>query len=269
MKNLKSLPILSRHLVLAGILLVTAAVPAQATLVLQYLFDEGTGTTVADTGATPAANATLNGSWVADSPGAYSHSGSTVGLSGDTSLAASTSTASKLNGISAVTITGWIKLSQAPTQFDRIVGSGGLELWFDSASTLNFWNSNQGGGIKSNNINNPFVLNEWVFFASVFNGTNNVEFFTGTTSDAVSQLGGSIAASTGSSTVTTVVEIGGTPRSSSDRTPSGYFSDIRIYDETLDSTALESVRSAAIPEPGAFALLAGACAALAVLRRRR
>jgi len=138
--------------VLAVALLAIAAVPAQASLVLQYLFDEGTGTTVADTGETPALNATLNGAWVADSPGAYSHSGSSVGLSGNTSLAASTNTATKLSGISAVTITGWIKLSQAPAALDRIVGSGGLELWFDSASRLTFWNSQQGAGVSSNNV---------------------------------------------------------------------------------------------------------------------
>lgn len=69
-----------RQSLVAAVVLACASVQSPGSLLLQYKFDEGTGTTAADSAALPA-NATVSGTtWVADSPGAYAYSVSTVGM---------------------------------------------------------------------------------------------------------------------------------------------------------------------------------------------
>ncbi|MDA3874500.1 MAG: PEP-CTERM sorting domain-containing protein [Kiritimatiellae bacterium] len=115
-------------------------------------------------------------------------------------------------------------------------------------------------------------MNEWVFLAVTYDSTitegENVFFYLGNEVSSVIQSDtgtqtGSIIASTQH------LEIGGTPATSNDRTPSAFFNDVRIYDQALSLEELESIRGVAIPEPGTWALmLVGLTGALALGRRR-
>ena len=267
-----------RQLLAAAVLLVCASGQSHGGLLLQYKFNEGSGTTAADSGTGSPANAIVTGSWVSSSPGiAYASSVSTVGMvtSGTSNAAISTSSnLSKLNSMTDVTLTGWVNLAEAPASLDRLFGTGPsfLQLWFNSDSTLRFHINNQDAPI-SNNVTNPFALNTWVFFASTYDGNggaNNLKYYTGTQTGTVTQLGTSVTFAEYTATNIATLEIAGTPQSGSDRTPIGRFSDFRIYNEVLSSSALEAVRvEALVPEPSSFALLAAGFGALVLFRRRR
>ena len=270
-----------RQLLAAAVLLVCASGQSHGGLLLQYKFNEGSGTTAADSGTGSPANAIVTGSWVSSSPGiAYASSVSTVGMVNSGSSNAAISTSSNLSKISSmrdVTFTGWVNLAAKPSNFFGLFSTGttGIpsNVWFSGSGNglgLNF----TGGDSASNNTNDAFPLNTWVFFAVTYDGdvsTNNVNYYTGTQTGTVSRLGTTVsyAAGTTQSNVT-VLEIAGRPGTTLARTPSGYFSDFRIYNEVLSSSALEAVRvEALVPEPSSFALLAAGFGALVLFRRRR
>jgi hypothetical protein len=193
---------------------------------------------------------------------------------------ADTSSNSAFN-LDAITITLWVNLSQA-NDGDRLVSSltatTGFDLYLkkdyltDGDFRLSFGFNSTSGAVQSTD-NAAYQLDQWVFIAvtydSTITGSDNVFFYVGDEASGV--VMNDSGSKTGSIlTSTQDLEIGGTPASTSDRTPTALFNDVRIYDGALDLASLESVRTAVIPEPSQAALLFGfvTVGALALKRRR-
>lgn len=184
-------------------------------------------------------------------------------------------------GLDAITISLWVNVS-AYNGDDRLVSnltsSNGFDLYLkgdnltDGDYRLAFgFNSTSGAEQSADNAG--YQLNEWVFLAVTYDSTDvssgeNISFYLGNESNAVSLTDtgnktGSIVASVAD------LEVGGTPATSGDRTPSALFNDVRIYNGVLNQTELESIRATAIPEPGHYAMALGALALGALTLRRR
>ncbi len=247
----------------AGALL--AGAPLHASLLLQYEMKEGSGLSVADTGANPAANGTLTGSgsgWTTDTP---SGTGSAYRVSDDNGSSYITGgTVGKIGALSAFTITTWIKLSDI-TSGDRLFstwdsgGGGFLDLRANSNSTaanlnlvLQFSNGeSNGNGSASATVG--IDATEWVFLALVYNGST-VRYYLGDASTSVATLGSivTVGSITGINSNSGELRIGSTAATVANRTPDGSFSDFRIYDESLSANDLNAIRMQAIPEPSAL-----------------
>lgn len=269
------LPLLS--ILSAGILLAPAA---SGSLVLHYKLNEGSGTTVADSGAGTAANGVFFGSgssWTTDTPSGSGYAFSVNDNSGSSYITAGT--VPKIQGLGDFTISFWMKLSEVHAN-DRIfstqssVSSNGyLDLSTTdtnaSAMTLNFKFSN--GSSSATVISDAFDATEWVYISIVRTVTGNVDIYKGDASaDSSLSL---IASVTGRSTSPSINQnsgefrFGSTAATTSNRTPDGFLSDFRLYTGTLTPTELNNIRLAAIPEPSAFVLLGGA--ALLFMARKR
>ena len=185
--------------------------------------------------------------------------------------------------LSAITISLWVNVS-ALNDGDRLVSSvtstTGFDLYLkkDNLSAGDFrlafgFNSTSGAVQSSDNVG--YQANEWVFLAVTYDSTiesgDDVFFYLGSETNAVTMNDSGVkGGATGTITTSTQdLEIGGTPATSGDRTPSALFNDVRIYNGALDMTALEAVRTAAIPEPSQFAWFAGFIAVCATIVRRR
>jgi len=92
---------------------------------------------------------------------------------------------------------------------------------------------------------------EWVFFAMTYDGNssaNNLKFYRGTTHGAVVQSGDAVTLNAGAiSNTTNDFRIGGSASTPSDRTPSAWFDDVRVYNAILDANRLEAVRQEGAP----------------------
>lgn len=183
----------------------------------------------------------------------------------------------QVDGLSSFTLQGWIRTSVAGTvsgarlieknqnttaqislQYNRSGTTGSLALTVgtpaSSASTAFSTGSASLG-----------LLDSWIFFAVTYDGTlatNNVNFYIGTTSAAVMQLGTSLTldkGSLGANTAPFVIgNLGGNARPWD-----GFMDDVRVYGATsgsggvLNLSQLEQIRSLdAVPEPHAVALIA-------------
>ena len=93
---------------------------------------------------------------------------------------------------------------------------------------------------------------------------------TGSTSVPVAQLGTTFNLNAGpmSGGNTLAFEVAGTAESSSDRTPTAFLDDVRVFNGVADLAFLEGVRAENIPEPTGLAVGSSAVG-LALLRRRR
>jgi hypothetical protein len=113
-------------------------------------------------------------------------------------------------------------------------------------------------------------LGSWVFFALSYDGssaTNNVVMYSGSISSTVVQRStGSVDRGT-LSDENTKFHVGNVEANS--RGFNGSLDDIRLYSGILDTSALESVRVSAIPEPSSYGLILGALASALVLTRRK
>ena len=257
---------------------------SKAALLLEYSFNQSTGTTAYDTGAAPAANGTLNGgaTWSNSLP---SGSGYSLSLDGANGSNVDAGVVSKIAGLSQLTVTLWVNLTAAPANLDRLFSTmnstndGGMDFYIStptsgSISASNFQISFGVDGTSIGAGANLDANNQWVFLAVTYDGTlasNNTLFYSGSVATSSSQLGttktinsGAVSGTTGS------LQVGDTQASPSDRTPSGLFSGLRIYDTVLTSTEINDVRLATVPEPSAVAMLGlGIAGSLFVFRTRR
>lgn len=279
--SMKPQPLPPSLLAATLVLSVVAASSANAQVLLaRYSFDEGTGTTAADS-VSPAASLTLGGTstWSSNTPGGAGFSFSTNG--GAVANHAAGADADKVDGLTQLTLTGWFNLQSAPSVNDRIISdrasisgatNNGFELIFSSASTLQLI----ADGLLLDSGTASFTTNTWVFFAATYDGlltSNNVAFYTGSVSATALQLGSVGTINSGALLGNPVgTRIGGVDTSvtANDRTPNALFDDIRIYNGVLDLAAIQAVQASAIPEPSAYAaVLAGAAGLMATQRRRR
>lgn len=238
-----------------------------AGLVAQYLFNEGSGTTVANSGsAGSSGNLSLGGSPAAVfSAAGFTPNGSGHSMDNTASPAAGTggyaqtsASFDAVDNLSQATITGWMNIQVAASlarlvdRADGSVGSGQWSLYIDGdTSKLQL---NLGG---TSYVSNSFLTtDQWIFFAVVINeddGGNKIKFYSGDTLTAVTSRGVLSSTSPGLGDNSKKLTIGN--RENAGRAFDGYLWDVRIYDEALSSSALETVRVSGIPEPTTLGLI--------------
>jgi hypothetical protein len=230
---------------------------------VQYLFSEGSGTTVANSGTagsagnlafggTPSPTFSVAGFTPAGS--GYSMNNTASPAAGTGGYAQTSAAATFLDGLTQATITGWFNTETAASlarlvdRGDNTVGTGQWSLYFDGDPNKLQLNLGGTGYVSSADFGGT---NTWVFFAVVIDGSSS-KFYKGTPTSS-SAAAGTFSASTGLGTNTKKLTVGN--RESGSRAFDGHLWDIRIYDEALTDSQVETVRASAIPEPTTLAAL--------------
>lgn len=265
---------------LAAPLLIFSAFSASAQLI-NYTFNEGAGTTAANSGSATGNNLTLSSpaTWaagVSGQAGDYAYSGTNSA----SSYGATSSAFTALNGATKMTITGWYNTSEYTHFIAR--ASDGFGTGFTLRQSDPFAPANPGNillntgdsTIASTGGHYDDYSNQWVFFAVSWDGTSTigaVNFYYGTTGQAVG-LDSSVDR-TGRTSIGAVAT-NGLYFGNSTAHPFyeafvGQLDDFRIYNSVLTQSQLEGVRSSAlVPEPGTFALAGLGLMGLGLVRRR-
>jgi hypothetical protein len=193
-----------------------------------------------------------------------------------------------LDGATSFTLQGWYNGASTPTNYARLIEIGTLGVWFQvdsgvtklqSSARINTTNST--AQVIASTDASLFQAGVWTFFAVTYDGiSGTANLYGGTDSTAVSLLATSTfltgVVATGSNQALTIANSTG---NSNQRPFDGLLDDFRIWGDATGSAAalslaqLEAVRLAdithsAIPEPSAFALLAGLGVLTAVAARR-
>ena len=266
-----------------------AAPVAAQNLVLQWTFDDAAGGAVdaADTGLSPAADGVFVGGVTrsTDTPGAD------TGFSADLTAVGNGNyivggAPDKVDALTAFTMSTWVKLTGINSAQG---GSNNIRLLSKQSNTPLFdgfsWNLNppndddvdvlpeEVGQTRPDDFRmgmfiggqNDFVLGfsdadvedkggEWVFLAVTYDGSanaDNLKFYLGDETSAVTQLGSTLTADGGA-----LFPTNGTPaeadfgvgftdvvtRSDFDFSLPGFQDDVRVYDGVLDLAALDAVR---------------------------
>jgi sugar lactone lactonase YvrE len=229
-------------------------------LLLQYPFDEAGGVAL-DDGIAPQTNGVLV-NLATRTNNTPSGTGLALDLSDGNHDYVSAGNPSKLNNLTNLTLTTWMNLRADPSANDRLLdklaSSAGFA-WkmiaptsgtFAASNFLFAAHINSTGSFAQSSIATG-ADHSWVFFAMTYDGTsttNNLKFYSGTTSNSVVQLGDAVTLNAGAIINTTNdFRIGGTASTSSDRTPSAWFDDARIYSAVLDPAQLEETRLEGAP----------------------
>lgn len=168
-----------------------------------------------------------------------------------------------LDTATELTITGWYKSSDAISDLNtssRILQDDGFILFGNNNTTdggLLFQFLTTGGAVNAfSSFDSSFNQNDtWIFFA--FSWDNNGgggawNFYNGTdTTSVVGQGSGTVTGTLLNGT--TALAIGNGP--GFNRPFDTSLDDIRIYNSSLDSTAIENIRLEAVPEPSTYALV--------------
>jgi hypothetical protein len=265
---------------------------AGAEPLLLYNFDEPSGDAL-DTGDAPLTNATLEGGATrsADTP---SGSGSSLDLRTESPYAhALEGDAADLDGLSAITITTWLKLSSYTSGNHRLAakqaaGTFGGFSWNMNATTNSgpvgpdnfrlglFLGNNVSSGPtdfgSAFSNDDADADNKWTFLAVTYDNaqaSNNTKFYIGGVNTPVVQLGAD-------QTLVQLTIDGGAARFGigfTDAAPTantsaiGLQDDVRVYGRALTLAELDSVRQNNVPEPSAATILLLGMAML--VRRRR
>jgi hypothetical protein len=266
---------------------------ANASLLLQYQFDEAAGANAADTGTgAPAPGTLVNSAWTTNTP---SGSGAAVDTSGASSASlryVSAGDVDKLDGLSAFTLTTWINLQATPTGNRRIMSKQAATS-FDgfawnisdagdgsarSASAFGarlFVGGSSGFAFDAVPSDPAFVINadhQWTFLAVSYDGTqtsDNVHYYAGSASGAVTLLATTTVNAGTTNASSAVFGLGYTDAApTADTSLPGYIDDARVYDAALSAQALDAVRLSNVPEPATLSLLALGATSLLTRRRR-
>lgn len=276
----------SRRLLAGAVACLFAASLDAQTLLSHYTLD-GNGT---DTG-TVGVNGTPTGS------AAYGASGSGVGIfdqalssPGGTNDYFTAATADNAAfALDAITIALWVKIdSTTSSQIDRLVsnvtGSSGFDFTISKttagagaggADLFEFSFGFNGPSTRVTSADSQYVSDKWLFLAVTYDSANaadNVKFYSGSETTNVLLNDTLTSFTTGSIAISSsALEIGGTPASTGDRSPTALFNDVRIYSGALTLSELETLRAdvVPVPEPSQYALLFGAASLGAIALRRR
>jgi hypothetical protein len=245
---------------------------AQAALVFQMDFNDADGnqslTDRGTTGVTGAFNGTATYSTDVASVNGGGYSASFSGTNGDN---ANFGDIAALDGLSAFTMTAWVKSSDidGPSGSARIVskrqGADGFELYYHS-------NDNElefvADGVAANG-GGSFTANSWTWIAVTYDGST-ANFYTG--DGTTLSAGDSADLAKGALSVNSANLLIGNYRTG-ERPYSGLIDNLRIYNSVEDTTSLTSIMTfddaAVVPEPGTSALLGGLLALGHVMVRRR
>jgi hypothetical protein len=188
------------------------------------------------------------------------------------------------DGATGLTILGWYygTPSNPVIGNGRIVDStisGNVSGFFLRAETTMAARLRLGNGTAGANVDTPagfFVSDStWRFFAVTWDGsTGAVSFYSGTDTTAASNVhngnnGLSTIGNFGAATTFPNLTLGVQGSNPSGAQFGAYLDNIQLYDTALDLTAIEAVRTAAVPEPSTFALVLGLGALGFILWRRR
>ena len=245
-------------------LLALSMQPAKATLQLHYTFDEASGDALDTSGVAPTANGTFTANAARTALGSTpSGTGYALDLTGNGALnnwvgVTAANGGSKLDMMQKFTLTIWVNMRSAPANTDRLLGrlsttpfpgfdfmvgtpnSGALgagnfklAMAVDTSSAL--------GSTADTGANGT-----WRFVALTYDGSltaQNVRFYTGSTNEAVTQLGNAVTRNAGAVDASPAeFRVGGTAATSSDRTPPAWMDDARVYNTVLTADELEAVR---------------------------
>jgi hypothetical protein len=267
------------------------------TLLLEYEFNDS-GTTTTSTGSLPTVATMVNsGTTPTDLHGAagsgvsgqswdlaFNNTASTGMGSAGTGGGVSVGDLDAVDGLSSFTLQGWFNSSTAiggvARLFEKNAGAGtsGFVLRADTTAGQLVL---QVDNIAVTSSAAFGATNEWTFFAVSYDGTlttNNVNFYLGDTTDAVS-LVGTYTLNSGVVNANSVPIVLGNNTSltgfTNIRPYDGYLDNMRVYGETtgaggvLTLSQLEAVRAAdLVPEPTVSMLLIGAGLVTVVFRRR-
>lgn len=189
--------------------------------------------------------------------------------------AASTALNTAIAASKVLTISGWYKSSTTPGGNARLVEFGdgvsnSMYVLFDGS------NANQMrlgvNGVNANSIADTSYTqtNKWIFFAVSYNGANGAtSFYKGDATTPVSLVSSTTLAG-GNPVAFSYLNIGnGLAGSGGTTRPfDGYLDNFRFDDTLLNTSALETVRQGAVPEPAALSLAGLAGVALLTRRRR-
>jgi len=216
-------------------------------------------------------------SFISNAPGNLAQS---LDVTGSGSNYMEANVADAYSGLSQLTITLWVNTQGGPLQNERLLSNmeastlDGFDLRMSTNGTSPFKLSYDVNSTSSPAVSNFIdAADSWTFIALTYDVSSvgsEVNYYTGTESIAASLLNTGTENS-GALNASSLLHIGGTPASGSDRTPPAYLSDVRVYSGVLSLSQLETVRASvnAVPEPSSFALIAGGLMMFWVVRRRR
>ncbi|HMP06779.1 MAG TPA: PEP-CTERM sorting domain-containing protein [Lacipirellulaceae bacterium] len=280
-------------LVLGAALAASVASSAVGAPLLRYTFDEASGNAL-DSGTAPLTDATFEGGAVrsTDTP---SGAGFSLDLRNDAPYAHLLGQdAADLDGLSAITITTWLKVQSYPSGNHRLaskqnagtfggfnfsmnatpnsgpVGADNFRVGMFIGNNVSSGAGDFGAAFSTDDVD---AADKWVMLAVTYDNslaTDNTRFYLGGVNSPMVQLGAP-------QTLPQITIDGGPARFGvgfTDAAPTantsviGWQDDVRVYGAALQAAELERIRIEGIPEPSAAVLL-GLGAALLASRRRR
>lgn len=255
---------------------------------LQYTFDEPSGDAL-DSGSAPLTDAVLSGgaSRSTDTPNG---TGFSLDLRDDASTYAYalSGDADDLDGLSALTLTTWLKLESYPSGNNRLLSKQAAGS-FDGFS-FNMNAAPNDGPVGPDNFRLGLFLGgdgsftfgfsnadasatDWAFLAATYDtASNTIAFYMGDRNTPVALLGTPQVLTTNPGVIDGMSALFGVgytdAASTSDTSAIGWQDDVRVYGSALNLSQLEEVRKQGIPEPSSCILLLIAAAATCLFRRR-
>ena len=253
-----------------------AAGPVSAELLLQYKYDEGSGSSAADTGSGAPANGTLTGAgWTTNTPSGTGAALDLSGASAETLKYVTAADPNKLDSLSKFTLSTWVNLQESPTGNRRILAkqdvvAGGFTWNVSNAgdgsarsaaafSTRLFIGNGSGLNFDPIPTDPTYVIdadNKWTFLAVTYDGTlseGHAKYYIGRPDAPVTLLATTTIQPTAGAPVPTDASFGvgyTDAAPANNLTMPGFIDDSRVYDEVLTLEALEAVRLENLASPG-------------------
>jgi hypothetical protein len=270
---------------LISLLALAPAGASAQTLLLNYNFNNVTGTSVTDASGDGRTGTLF---------GVASQGSSTSGLTGvsDNSLNLTSATmagatvgsgggvnAGAISSLQSFTLTLWFNKEVNAISGTRLMDDGTSLLAFTNNGNITF--NSSGGTAVGNGTSNPALTNNnaWVFVAVTYDGSlasSQIKLYSGTSASSAALIAQGNTSLTGIAFSSNLSF--GARYATSDRGFDGSLDNIRLYGEAsggsgaLDLAAINAIRTAnltAIPEPATYALAIGALTLTAAVVRRR